>query len=386
MDNALADENAFETEPETEVETDMTYTLDDGEEQGAAELDDLVMADNSNASDGGKDAAKTRRRHAAARAKRRARRKCASIGSFAGDSVGMYLKMIGKTQLLTAAEEAKLARKIEAGTAATEKLKRAESEGVELGRGEWERLTRAAQAGMDAKQQMIEANLRLVVSIAKRYKNCDMPMDDLIQEGNAGLIRAVEKFDWRKSLKFSTYATWWIHKAITRTIADATTIPPSDAAKCTSLRDAIREVLSDFPERMAKMILLGWVLEEIALLPDEKIPPLLPDTTREALGNLSELAGKMILMDWASEEIALLPDEETPLLPDTIREAHSDLSELVRKIISMRFGLEDGQPHTLKEISNALDCPLDFIRSIEHRAFGEMRQPSILKRLESFLQ
>ncbi len=144
----------------------------------------------------------------------------ASVTMLTGDPVRMYLKEIGKVPLLTAAEEIDLAMKIEAGVAATEELDNAEDEGIELERREKRRLGRIEQVGIDAKQQLIEANLRLVVSIAKRYVGRGMLFLDLIQEGNLGLIRAVEKFDYTKGFKFSTYATWWIRQAITRAIAD----------------------------------------------------------------------------------------------------------------------------------------------------------------------
>ena len=144
----------------------------------------------------------------------------AGVTMLTGDPVRMYLKEIGKVPLLTAAEEIDLAMKIEAGVAATEELDRAEDEGIELERREKRRLGRIEQVGIDAKQQLIEANLRLVVSIAKRYVGRGMLFLDLIQEGNLGLIRAVEKFDYTKGFKFSTYATWWIRQAITRAIAD----------------------------------------------------------------------------------------------------------------------------------------------------------------------
>ena len=144
----------------------------------------------------------------------------ASVTMLTGDPVRMYLKEIGKVPLLTAAEEIDLAMKIEAGVAAMEELEKAEDEGIELERREKRRLGRIEQVGIDAKQQLIEANLRLVVSIAKRYVGRGMLFLDLIQEGNLGLIRAVEKFDYTKGFKFSTYATWWIRQAITRAIAD----------------------------------------------------------------------------------------------------------------------------------------------------------------------
>ena len=158
-----------------------------------------------------------------ARSKRRAARKRANDGGvtmLTGDPVRMYLKEIGKVPLLTAAEEIDLAMKIEAGVAAGEQLEKADAGEIELERRDLRRLTRIEEVGFDAKQQLIEANLRLVVSIAKRYVGRGMLFLDLIQEGNLGLIRAVEKFDYRKGFKFSTYATWWIRQAITRAIAD----------------------------------------------------------------------------------------------------------------------------------------------------------------------
>ena len=150
----------------------------------------------------------------------RARRTDTSTAMLTGDPVRMYLKEIGKVDLLTASEEVNLAMKIEAGTDAAEKLEAAEAGELELTRAEQRRLMRIEQVGLDAKQQLISANLRLVVSIAKRYVGRGMLFLDLIQEGNLGLIRAVEKFDYTKGFKFSTYATWWIRQAITRAIAD----------------------------------------------------------------------------------------------------------------------------------------------------------------------
>ena len=156
----------------------------------------------------------------ASKSKNRKRTTDPNVTMLTGDPVRMYLKEIGKVPLLTAAEEIDLAMKIEAGVAATEELEKAEDDGIELERREKRRLSRIEQVGLDAKQQLIEANLRLVVSIAKRYVGRGMLFLDLIQEGNLGLIRAVEKFDYTKGFKFSTYATWWIRQAITRAIAD----------------------------------------------------------------------------------------------------------------------------------------------------------------------
>ncbi|MDY0088425.1 MAG: sigma-70 family RNA polymerase sigma factor, partial [Coriobacteriia bacterium] len=152
--------------------------------------------------------------------KRKRRTDTSTLAPLTGDPVRMYLKEIGKVPLLTAAQEIDLAMKIEAGLEATDKLEEAEEAGTQLDRTERRRLMRIEAVGIDAKQQLVKANLRLVVSIAKRYVGRGMLFLDLIQEGNLGLIRAVEKFDYTKGFKFSTYATWWIRQAITRAIAD----------------------------------------------------------------------------------------------------------------------------------------------------------------------
>ena len=152
-------------------------------------------------------------------ASKKARRSAVPTDPISVDSESLYLKEIEKVRLLTAAEEAKLAKRIEAGAGAGVMLERARSGDVELDCNERERLERIVQAGSDAKQRMFEANLRLVVSIARRYKNRGMAFEDLVQEGSIGLMKAIEKFEWRHGFKFSSFATWWIRQAITRAIA-----------------------------------------------------------------------------------------------------------------------------------------------------------------------
>ena len=190
----------------------------DGDESD--EDHDLKMAKRADAEMASTKSKKKARTVRTTRSRSRARGIDASTVMLTGDPVRMYLKEIGKVDLLTAAEEVDLAMKIEAGLDAADKLEKQEAGELELTRAEMRRLMRVEQVGLDAKQALISANLRLVVSIAKRYVGRGMLFLDLIQEGNLGLIRAVEKFDYEKGFKFSTYATWWIRQAITRAIAD----------------------------------------------------------------------------------------------------------------------------------------------------------------------
>ena len=203
---------------DTDTDTD---DFDDDDEHDSGSLDDheLKMARQADA-EMGSSKNKKKRTVRTSRSRSRVRGIDASTVMLTGDPVRMYLKEIGKVDLLTASEEVDLAMKIEAGLEATEKLEAADAGELELTRAEMRRLTRIENVGLEAKQALISANLRLVVSIAKRYVGRGMLFLDLIQEGNLGLIRAVEKFDYQKGFKFSTYATWWIRQAITRAIAD----------------------------------------------------------------------------------------------------------------------------------------------------------------------
>ena len=196
------------------------------------------------------------------RSRSRARGIDASTVMLTGDPVRMYLKEIGKVDLLTAADEVDLAMKIEAGLDATEKLEAADRGEIELTRAEMRRLMRVEQVGLDAKQALISANLRLVVSIAKRYVGRGMLFLDLIQEGNLGLIRAVEKFDYEKGFKFSTYATWWIRQAITRAIADryAPSVPCAWSGRSISSSACSAKLLQDLGRDPAPgRMVLRWI-------------------------------------------------------------------------------------------------------------------------------
>ena len=216
----LDDDDSLDVEPPVAMEGPADALDDDKLDVGLDEDEDLLEGIPEDELKATVEVQLPRVGGRASKAKARKRTADAGVTMLTGDPVRMYLKEIGKVPLLTAAEEIDLAMKIEAGVAATEELERAEDEGIELERREKRRLGRIEQVGLDAKQQLIEANLRLVVSIAKRYVGRGMLFLDLIQEGNLGLIRAVEKFDYTKGFKFSTYATWWIRQAITRAIAD----------------------------------------------------------------------------------------------------------------------------------------------------------------------
>ena len=207
-------------ESELVVDDDDRDVMDDLDGDESDEDHDLKMAKQADAEMASTKSKKKARTVRTTRSRSRTRGIDASTVMLTGDPVRMYLKEIGKVDLLTAAEEVDLAMKIEAGLDAADKLEKQEAGEIELTRAEMRRLMRVEQVGLDAKQALISANLRLVVSIAKRYVGRGMLFLDLIQEGNLGLIRAVEKFDYEKGFKFSTYATWWIRQAITRAIAD----------------------------------------------------------------------------------------------------------------------------------------------------------------------
>ena len=323
------------------------------------------------------------------RAKPRARKRNAdaNVTMLTGDPVRMYLKEIGKVPLLTAAEEIDLAMKIEAGVAATEELERAEEEGVELERREKRRLTRVEQVGFDAKQQLIEANLRLVVSIAKRYVGRGMLFLDLIQEGNLGLIRAVEKFDYTKGFKFSTYATWWIRQAITRAIADQARtirIPVHMVETINKLVRIQRQLLQELgreptPEEIGKeMGLPAERVREIQKISQEPVSLETPIGEEEdsQLGDFIEDAAAVVPPDAASFS----------MLQEQLGKVLEGLAERERKVISLRFGLEDGHPRTLEEVGREFGVTRERIRQIESKTLAKLRHPSRSSKLKDYLE
>ena len=317
----------------------------------------------------------------------RKRNEAANVTMLTGDPVRMYLKEIGKVPLLTAAEEIDLAMKIEAGVAAAAELDKAEEEGRELERREKRRLGRVEQVGIDAKQQLIEANLRLVVSIAKRYVGRGMLFLDLIQEGNLGLIRAVEKFDYTKGFKFSTYATWWIRQAITRAIADQARtirIPVHMVETINKLVRIQRQLLQELgreptPEEIGKeMGLPAERVREIQKISQE------PVSLETPIGEEEDSQ----LGDFIEDDAAVVPPDAASfsMLQEQLSKVLDGLAERERKVISLRFGLEDGHPRTLEEVGREFGVTRERIRQIESKTLAKLRHPSRSSKLKDYLE
>ena len=321
------------------------------------------------------------------RESRKARAEASSVAMLTGDPVRMYLKEIGKVDLLTAAEEVDLAKKIEAGLEATAKLEEAEEQGIELERKEKRRLGRIEQTGWDAKDALIEANLRLVVSIAKRYVGRGMLFLDLIQEGNLGLIRAVEKFDYTKGFKFSTYATWWIRQAITRAIADQARtirIPVHMVETINKLVRIQRQLLQELgreptPEEIGeKMDMSAERVREIQKISQE------PVSLETPIGEEEDSQ----LGDFIEDHEAIRPDDAASftMLQEQLGKVLDGLAERERKVIELRFGLKDGHPRTLEEVGREFGVTRERIRQIESKTLAKLRHPSRSSKLKDYLE
>ena len=317
----------------------------------------------------------------------RARRSDTTTVMLTGDPVRMYLKEIGKVDLLTASEEVHLAMKIEAGTAASQKLEDFEDGLIELNRAEQRRLMRIESVGLDAKQQLISANLRLVVSIAKRYVGRGMLFLDLIQEGNLGLIRAVEKFDYTKGFKFSTYATWWIRQAITRAIADQARtirIPVHMVETINKLIRVQRQLLQDLgrdptPEEIgSEMGMSPDRVREIQKISQEPVSLETPIGEEEdsQLGDFIEDSSAVAPPDAASDS----------MLREQLEQVLDGLADRERKVIKFRFGLEDGHPRTLEEVGKEFGVTRERIRQIESKTLAKLRHPSRSGRLKDYME
>ncbi|MDP9068281.1 MAG: RNA polymerase sigma factor RpoD [Actinomycetota bacterium] len=299
------------------------------------------------------------------------------------DPVRMYLKEIGRVALLTAQEEVSLAKRIESGLIAEEKLEAngrlSDDDAFEL------RMTR--RDGAMAKRHLVEANLRLVVSIAKRYVGRGMAFLDLIQEGNLGLIRAVEKFDYTKGYKFSTYATWWIRQAITRAIADQARtirIPVHMVETINKLVRIQRQLLQDLgreptaDEIAEQMELSPKKVREIQKISQEPVSLETPVGEEEDsnLGDFIEDADAPIPLERASFK----------LLQEQLESVLHTLSEREKEVIRLRFGLVDGQPRTLEDVGKKFGVTRERIRQIESKTLSKLRHPSRSQKLRDYLE
>ena len=302
------------------------------------------------------------------------------------DPVRMYLKEIGKVPLLTADQEVELATVMTAGRGAKERLDEAEANGETLPAEELAQLKKQVKAGERAKQQLAEANLRLVVSIAKRYVGRGMLFLDLIQEGNLGLIKAVEKFDYTKGYKFSTYATWWIRQAITRAIADQARtirIPVHMVETINKVIRVSRQLLQELghdpsPEEISEeMNMPVDKVREILKIAQE------PVSLETPIGEEEDSH----LGDFIPDEAASEPSEAASftLLKEQLVDVLSTLTPREEKVLKLRFGIEDGRTRTLEEVGKEFNVTRERIRQIEAKALRKLRHPSRSKKLKDFL-
>ncbi|GHJ49648.1 hypothetical protein Cs7R123_69900 [Catellatospora sp. TT07R-123] len=302
------------------------------------------------------------------------------------DSVRAYLKQIGKVPLLNAEQEVELAKRIEAGLYAAERLRQAEEEELQLTRDMQRDLLWVSRDGERAKNHLLEANLRLVVSLAKRYTGRGMAFLDLIQEGNLGLIRAVEKFDYTKGYKFSTYATWWIRQAITRAMADQARtirIPVHMVEVINKLGRIQRELLQDLgreptPEELAKE--MDITPEKVLEIQQYAREPISLDQT---IGDEGDSQLGDFIED--SEAVVAVDAVSFSLLQDQLQQVLQTLSEREAGVVRLRFGLTDGQPRTLDEIGQVYGVTRERIRQIESKTMSKLRHPSRSQVLRDYL-
>ena len=310
------------------------------------------------------------------------------------DPVRMYLKEIGKVPLLSAEEEIELAKNMEAGAVAKEKIailksreeNATEEELAEI-KEEIKNLQKDLDAGDEAKKRLAEANLRLVVSIAKRYVGRGMLFLDLIQEGNLGLIKAVEKFDYRKGYKFSTYATWWIRQAITRAIADQARtirIPVHMVETINKLIRVSRQLLQELGREPSP--------EEIAAemnMPVERVREILK-ISQEPVSIETPIGAEedSHLGDFIQDDNVPVPADAAAftLLKEQLEEVLGTLTEREQKVLTLRFGLEDGRARTLEEVGKEFNVTRERIRQIEAKALRKLRHPSRSRKLKDYLE
>jgi len=300
------------------------------------------------------------------------------------DPVRMYLKEIGKVPLLTRGEELDLAKKNEAGEDASTGLR---DKGDKLSREELRALRRQERIGQEARRKLVEANLRLVVSIAKRYVGSNVLFLDLIQEGNLGLIRAVEKFDYRKGYKFSTYATWWIRQGITRAIADQARtirIPVHMVENINKLSRVQKHLL----QKLGREPTPEETAEHMELTP-EKVRAIIK-VSQEPISLETPIGeeGDAHLGDFIEDTDAVVPIDAASfiLLQEQIDGVLNSLNEREKEIIRLRFGLTDGHSRTLEEVGREFGVTRERIRQIEFKSLAKLRHPTRSAKLRDYLE
>jgi RNA polymerase primary sigma factor len=299
------------------------------------------------------------------------------------DTIGLYLKEIGKVDLLTAEEEVSLSKRMEAGKKALARLNNGKYDSEEK---RWE-LERTVEDGIAARSHLIQANSRLVISVAKKYIGRGVPFLDLIQEGNIGLIRATNKFDYTRGHKFSTYATWWIRQAVTRAIADQSRtirVP-------VHMGDQINKMLRtshQLTQKLGRTPTPEELAEEMDI-PLHKVEHMLDVARRPlSLEMPTDDEGESTLGDFVEDTESPAPPEEvsSTILRDMLMEILLDLPPREVKILQMRYGLLDGQTYTLEQVGNKMGVTRERVRQIEAQALSRLRHPSHARRLRDFLR
>jgi RNA polymerase primary sigma factor len=313
----------------------------------------------------------------------------ASGASPAADTVRAYLREIGRVSLLSADLEVLCAKRIEKGQEAAVRLATETADGTieSLSFEERRAEERAIREGLEAKDLLIEANLRLVVSIAKRYRNRGMAFLDLIQEGNLGLMRAVEKFDYRRGFKFSTYATWWIRQAVTRSVADQARTIRIPVHMVETINKVIR-----IQRQLSQQLAREPTVEEIALrvqLPVERvreIQRISQDTMslEQPIGDEDDFS----LSDLIEDQGAEIPVDAAArvLLNEAVQHALLELSPREQEIVRLRFGLDDGRIRTLEEVGQIFGVTRERVRQIEMKTLAKLRQPSVSRPLRDYFE
>ncbi|MCU1494357.1 MAG: hypothetical protein JWO62_2121 [Acidimicrobiaceae bacterium] len=312
-------------------------------------------------------------------------------GSPTGDTVRAYLREIGRVSLLSADLEVLCAKRIELGHEASAQLEGWKSEGEGEGASstaeDRRRAERLVAEGQEAKDLLTEANLRLVVSIAKRYRNRGMAFLDLIQEGNLGLMRAVEKFDYRKGFKFSTYATWWIRQAITRAVADqARTIRipvhmVETINKVVRVQRQLSQELGREPSVEEVAVRIQFPVERV-----REIQRISQDTIslEQPIGDEEDFS----LSDLIEDQGAEVPVDAATrvLLNEAVQRALCELSEREQEVVRLRFGLDDGRIRTLEEVGRIFGVTRERVRQIETKTLAKLRQPTLSRPLRDYLE